>query len=290
MPPVTFAGSLCKIHAILCSQIADVHGIEVHDLRTWKTFLFRKIFRFLFYNTRSVTKGGKWAQFCGRRNTAGAQKSQQCHKHSFQNSSLHLLPKDFRFEHGGANLVSCPRLHLTSLRPCTSRLSSQNGELFLHKYLPITSKLSITNYLKENAVDYRSYLTIENDLKVEKRYILFRKQAQLSLPLKNAWGTRRNKHSLPKHPKAIIILSLCPGRCLLHHKGVENDQTIFSTSQRETWSLQWVNDQILHSIFCTKRGNAILEISYSGLKQIFRDSKILVDKKASDFVVSWTFV
>jgi len=52
------------------------------------------------------------------------------------------------------------------------------------------------------------------------------------------------------------MLALGPGRYLLHHEGIENDQTIFfSTSQRETWSLQWVNDQILiHSIFCTKRG------------------------------------
>jgi len=32
--PVTFLGSLCKIHAVLCSKIADVHGIEVHYVRT----------------------------------------------------------------------------------------------------------------------------------------------------------------------------------------------------------------------------------------------------------------
>jgi len=34
MPLVTFAGSLCKIHAILCLKIADVHGSDVHDHRT----------------------------------------------------------------------------------------------------------------------------------------------------------------------------------------------------------------------------------------------------------------
>ena len=28
MPPVTFAGPLCKIHAVLCSKIADVHDIR----------------------------------------------------------------------------------------------------------------------------------------------------------------------------------------------------------------------------------------------------------------------
>ena len=37
MPPETFVVSLCKLYAvglILCSKIADVHGIEVHDVRT----------------------------------------------------------------------------------------------------------------------------------------------------------------------------------------------------------------------------------------------------------------
>jgi len=38
------------------------------------------------------------------------------------------------------------------------------------------------------------------------------------------------------------------------------------------------------------RGNAILEMLYSRLKKIIRDSRVLVDKKESDFVLSWTFV
>jgi len=33
-------------------------------------------------------------------------------------NTVHLLPKDPRFEHGGAKLVSCPGRHLTSSRPC----------------------------------------------------------------------------------------------------------------------------------------------------------------------------
>jgi len=33
--------------------------------------------------------------------------------------------------------------------------------------------------------------------------------------------------NIPKNSKAIITLALRPGRCLLHHKGIENDQTIF---------------------------------------------------------------
>jgi len=34
MLPVTFVGSLYKTHAVLFSKIADVHGIEVRDVRT----------------------------------------------------------------------------------------------------------------------------------------------------------------------------------------------------------------------------------------------------------------
>jgi len=72
----------------------------------------------------------------------------------------------------------------------TSRLSSQNCEICLQKYLPISGKLllSIANYLKRNAVGYQGHLTIENNLKVYKNVVIL-KQAQLS-PEKNAWGTR----------------------------------------------------------------------------------------------------
>jgi len=51
MPPVTFVGVLYKAHAVLCSKIADVHGIEVHDVLTLKFVNFRKIFRFLLHIT-----------------------------------------------------------------------------------------------------------------------------------------------------------------------------------------------------------------------------------------------
>jgi len=32
-------------------------------------------------------------------------------------NTVYLLPKDLRFEHGGAKLASCPARYLTSLRP-----------------------------------------------------------------------------------------------------------------------------------------------------------------------------
>jgi len=91
-------------------------------------------------------------------------------------------------------LVSFPRRHLTSLRPCTSRLSRQNGEICLQKYLSIGGKLSITNYLKQNAVSYRSHLTIKNNLNVEKKVYYFESKHNFP-PKKVAWGMRRDKHT-----------------------------------------------------------------------------------------------
>jgi len=104
-------------------------------------------------------------------------------------------------------------------------LSSQNGEACLQKYLPISGKISITNYLKQSSVDYRSHLTIENNLKVEKRYIVSKTSATFPPPQKTL-GVRVETN-IPKNSKSIMMLELCPGRCLLHHKGIENDQTIF---------------------------------------------------------------
>jgi len=82
--------------------------------------------------------------------------------------------------------------------------------------------------------------------------------------------TQRNKHT-KKHESNNYAGTL-PWKVFIASQGhwIWSDN-IFSASQRETWSLQWVNDQILiHSIFSTKprlyRGNAILEILYSKLK------------------------
>jgi len=74
-------------------------------------------------------------------------------------------------------------------------LSSQNGEICLQKYLPINGKLSITNYLTQNAVDYGSHLAIENNLKVEKKVYYFENKHNFPSPTKNDWGTRRDKHT-----------------------------------------------------------------------------------------------
>jgi len=74
--------------------------------------------------------GARGAQFLGRRVTMGAPnhcmaaewmrgapKSPKNVTSTFFNT-VHLLPKDLSFEHGGAKLASCPRRYLTSSRPC----------------------------------------------------------------------------------------------------------------------------------------------------------------------------
>jgi len=63
-------------------------------------------------------------------------------------------------------------------------LSSKNGEICLQKYLPISGKLSITKYLQQNAVDYRNHLTIENNLKVEKKEYYFENKHNFPSPIK----------------------------------------------------------------------------------------------------------
>jgi len=73
-------------------------------------------------------------------------------------------------------------------------LYSQNDEICLQKYLPIGGKLSITSYLKQNAADYRSHMTIENNLKVEKRYIISKTDTTFTPPKKRL-GPRSDGHT-----------------------------------------------------------------------------------------------
>jgi len=133
MPPVTFIGSLCKIYVVLCSKIADVHRIEVHDVRN--LFIFGHFSDF-YCITPEVSRGGQ-----GGRITVGGEKVTTVSKTLFF-KTVHLLPKDLRFEHGGTKLVSFPRRHLTSLRPCTSRLSAKVAK-FVYK----NTCTSAVNYL-----------------------------------------------------------------------------------------------------------------------------------------------
>jgi len=65
-------------------------------------------------------------------------------------------------------------------------LSTPNGEIFLQKYPPISGKLSITIYFKQNAITYQSHLTIENNLKVKKW--VFRKTSTTLSPHIKTFG------------------------------------------------------------------------------------------------------
>jgi len=56
----------------------------------------------------------------------------------------------------------------------------------LQIFLPISGKVSITNYLKQYYFDYEGHLTIENKLKVE-RILYFQIKVQL-LPPKKRFG------------------------------------------------------------------------------------------------------
>jgi len=48
------------------------------------------------------------------------------------------------------------------------------------------------------------------------------------------------------------MLALYPGRYLLHHKGIKNDQTIFFYVTGANVKFA-VSQTLIHSIFCTKR-------------------------------------
>jgi len=65
---------------------------------------------------------------------AGAPKGPNNATSAFFNT-VHLLPKGFRFEHGGAKLASCPGRHLSSLRPY------QSGDKFRQETHPLTFML-----------------------------------------------------------------------------------------------------------------------------------------------------
>jgi len=74
----------------------------------------------------------------------------------------------------------------------TSRLSTQNCKICLQKYPPISGNLSITNYLKQNGIDYyQSHLTIENNLKVEISVVISKTSTALPSE-KNDRGMRKD--------------------------------------------------------------------------------------------------
>ena len=61
--------------------------------------------------------------------------------------------------------------------------------------MPISDKPPMTSYSKQNAVDYRSQLTIETNLKVKKEVYYFENKHNFPSSSKNARDTRRDKHT-----------------------------------------------------------------------------------------------
>ena len=165
---VTFVGSLHKIHAVLYSKIADVHGVELHDVRTWNFFYLRNISPFLLHNTRDVTRGEGGTIPRAPIHCGGPKNNNNVVSTFFK--TVHLLPKRLQVRTWGRQTCFFPQAPSNLVTPLHITIVQQNLRSFFTKYLLIRDKISITNYLKQNAVDYRSHLTIENKWKVQKRY------------------------------------------------------------------------------------------------------------------------
>jgi len=65
---------------------------------------------------RGVTRGGKAGAIPRAPNHCGGSRKVPTMSQVLS-STAYLLPKDIRFEHGGAKLAYCPGRHLTSLGP-----------------------------------------------------------------------------------------------------------------------------------------------------------------------------
>jgi len=76
------------------------------------------------------------------------------------------------------------------------------AKICLLNYLPICGNLSITKNLKQNAVDYRNQLTIENNLKVEKMVYYFENKHNFPSPHKRLGVCVET--NIPKNSKAIM--------------------------------------------------------------------------------------
>jgi len=85
-----------------------------------------------FGMTRAVTRGQGVTiprqpnYYRGAKTLRGALQGPNNVASTFVNT-VHLLPKDLRFEHGGAKLVSCPGRHLTCVTPLHLAISNSSG-------------------------------------------------------------------------------------------------------------------------------------------------------------------
>ena len=119
---------------LILSMLLTIHTMSMHVHKTLCPFYtITKIPP----ATRGRDEGGK-----GGHNSPGTESLWRRHKVPTMSqilSSIHLLPKDLRFEHRGAKPLSCPGRHLASLCPCcfgSSRTKSaslaQQRFFFIH--------------------------------------------------------------------------------------------------------------------------------------------------------------
>jgi len=80
-------------------------------------------------------------------------------------------------------------------------------------YPPISGKLSITNYLKQNAIDYRRHMTIENNLKVEISAVIWKTSTTLPPEKTLRYAQWRRQRTIPPKFLAFIVILLFERRC-----------------------------------------------------------------------------
>ena len=124
--------------------------------------------------------------------------------------------------------------------------------------------------------------------KVEKKVYNFENRHNFHSPPKKRLGTRRDEHT--KKLESINYAGTLPWKVFIASHG-------YWKWSDNIWNLkfavsQWLNSHTFNFLYEIQLygGNAILEMLYSRLKKIIRDSRVLVDKKESDFVLSWTSV
>jgi len=202
MPLVTLVGSLCKTHAILCSKIAGVH-----DVRTWKFVCFRKIFRFSLHNTRDVASRARGHKSPGAESLRGGQKSQQCHKYFFQNSTFASeRPQVRTWVRQTCFLPQAPSNLVTPLQnahhDCLVKMTK-----FVHK----NTCPSVSNHQSQIFKTKCYWLSKSFDHRKEhegQKVYYFENKHNFPSPPKKA-GVRVETN-IPKISKAIIMLVLCP--------------------------------------------------------------------------------
>ena len=130
-----------------------------------------------------------------------------------------------------------------------------------------------------------SHFTIENSLKVEKKGILFRKQAQLSLPSERQTYQKLKSNNYGGTLSWKLFIA-SPGHWIL-------SENIFPRhrGKREVCTESTTNFSSIHFFVWNATISRWRNFRNSVVwKKFIRDSRIWVDEKASDFVLSWTLV